>query len=323
MNSNLTLVITILNEALTIELLLSALLKQTVVPKEIILVDGGSSDETISIIKKFSKNNFNHHITKRIIIKVLPNSNRAEARNWAINQAKTELIAITDAGCIPQPSWLENLYKTYQKTKSPIVGGFFYGLPSNAFEQAVVAYTLQMPDKVDSNKFMPTTRSVLLTKKTWQKLGGFDEALTTNEDFPFFYHARQNNIKIAFAKNALVGWIPRKTINSFIKMIYGFAKGDLEAGIIRPKVQLLFGRYLFVILATFYLLFIKEVSFIKLTFTLGLWLIIYLCWAIWKNVRYTPQGWYWLPAMQLMADCSVMFGSIIGLIKRHKKLVSG
>lgn len=323
MNSNLTLVITILNEALTVDLLLNALLKQTVAPKEIILVDGGSSDETICIIKKFSKNNFNNPITKKITLKILAGSNRAEARNWAINQAKTELIVITDAGCIPQPSWLENLYKTYQKTKSPIVGGFFYGLSTNSFEQAVVAYTLQMPDKVNPNKFIPTTRSVLLTKKTWQNLGGFDETLTTNEDFPFFYRARQKNVKIAFAKDALVGWIPRKTVGSFIKMIYGFAKGDLEAGIIRPKVQLLFGRYLFVFLATMYLLFIKEVSLIKLSFTLGLWLIIYLGWAIWKNIRYTPQGWYWLPAMQLMADCSVMFGSIVGLIKRHKSSVDG
>lgn len=316
MTLKLTLIITILNEASTIKLLLQALLRQTSFPNEIILVDGGSSDKTVEIIKKFIKTNSNHPLSKKISLKILSGSNRAQARNWAINQAKTNLIAITDAGCVPQPSWLEKLYKTYQETNSPIVGGFFYGLPSNAFEQAVVTYTLQTPDKVSPNNFIPTTRSVLITKEAWRKLGGFDEKLTTNEDFPFFYHAKQMNIKIAFAKNALVGWIPRKTFISFIKMIYGFAKGDIEAGIVRPKVQLLFGRYFLVFFATLYLLFIKEVSLIKLTLILGLWLTIYLVWAIWKNIRYTPQGWYWLPAMQLIADFCVMCGSVCGFKKR-------
>lgn len=318
MQQKTTLVITTLNEAKTINLLLTALLKQTHQPDQVILVDGGSSDQTVSLIKEFLKKNHSHPLAKNFLLKVIKNSNRAKARNWAIKQAKYPLIAITDAGCIPQPSWLEKLLKTSQKTNAPIIGGFFYGLPANGFEQAVVAYTLQMPDKVDPKTFMPTTRSVLITKNSWQKLHGFNTNLSKNEDFDFFYRARLQKISIAFAKDALVGWIPRHNWKDFTKMIYNFAQGDLEAGIIRPKVKLLFGRYFLVLLAIAWLVFFRGMNFISLLPALLFWLGIYLLWAIYKNVRYAPQGWYYLPLIQLVADFAVMTGSIVGLVNRYR-----
>ena len=318
-----SLVITTLNEALTIELLLNALLKQTRQPDQVIIVDGGSGDKTVQIIQQFLKNNRSHPVAKNFVLKILKNSNRTTARNWAITQSRHSLIAITDAGCIPQPSWLEKLLKTYQDTQAPIIGGFFFGLPESSFEQAVVAYTLQMPDKINPKTFMPTTRSVLITKTAWQKLEGFNTALSKNEDYDFFYRARLHNIPIAFAKEALVGWIPRHNWAQFIKMIYNFAQGDLEAGIIRPKVKLLFGRYFLVILAIAWLVFFRGMSFTNLLPALLFWLGVYLLWAIYKNVRYAPQGWYYLPMMQLVADFAVMAGSVVGLINRYQSQSSG
>jgi len=181
-----------------------------------------------------------------------------------------------------------------------------------------VAYTLQAPHTLNPETFIPTTRSVLLTKKIYQELGGFDEQLTTNEDFPFFFFAKDRGVEIELCKEALVGWIPRSNLSQFIKMIFGFAKGDIEAGIVRPKVQLLFGRYLLVLAAVLGLILFTNVNLIKLLPALLFWLAIYLIWAIYKNARYAPQGWYWLPFFQLIADFTVMIGSITGLVSRYK-----
>ncbi len=315
-----SLVITVLNEAETILSLLEAIIKQKKLPHEVIIVDGGSKDETTGIIEDFiqdlpalsqKKLNFT--------LKILPQSNRSQARNWAITQAKYGLIAITDAGCIPQPGWLKNLVKKYQQTQADVVGGYFYGLPATPFEQAVVAYTLQMPDQIKPDQFIPTTRSVLITKQTWKKLNGFDEKLSLNEDFDFFYRAKQEELKFAFAGEALVGWLPRKNLVEFAKMIFNFAQGDIEAGILRPKVQLLFGRYLLVITAVLSLIIFTQVEIIRLIIIISFWLAIYLIWAVNKNVKYVPQGWYWLPILQLTADAAVMAGSLTGLLSKQKQ----
>ena len=320
MTQKVSLIVTVLNEEDTVDQLLDAIVNQTQTPNELIIVDGDSSDNTVKVIERFIEDQQKNSalFSKHFTLKILPNSNRAQARNWAIAHAKHSLIAITDAGCVPQPGWLKNLFQTYQEKKTPIVGGFFYGLPETSFEQAVVAYTLEMPHRVNPSSFIPTTRSVLITKKIWQKLGKFDEKLTTNEDFPFFFFAQQKGIQISFAKEALVGWMPRKNLKEFVQMIFGFAKGDIEAGIIRTRVQLLFGRYLLVPITLLILVFAVKVSFAQLLPTVFFWLLIYLLWSIWKNLKYVPEGWFWLPLLQLVADVTVMAGSITGLVKRYR-----
>jgi hypothetical protein len=198
------------------------------------------------------------------------------------------------------------------------VGGYFYGLPETPFEQAVVSYTLEMPGRIKPDKFMPTTRSVLLKKSAWEKLGGFNEQLSLNEDFVFFHQARQQNFKIAFARDALVGWLPRQTLPEFAKMIFKFAQGDTYAGIVRTRVKLLFTRYSLALLFLLYLIFVYQASLGKIILTYTALLLFYLAWAISKNVRYAPQSWYWLPVLQLTADVSVMAGSLVGWLRRWR-----
>lgn len=318
-----TLIVSVLNEEQTIQLLLKAIHKQTRLPDELIIVDGGSQDRTITLIEEFFKTHpLASQTSLKFTLKTLPKSNRSLARNWAIKNARHDLIAITDAGCIPQPTWLKKLIKKYQETQSNIVGGYFYGLPETPFEQAVVSYTLEMPGKINPKNFIPTTRSVLLTKQTWEKLGGFNEKLSLNEDFEFFYKAKQQNLKFAFTKDALVGWLPRRNLVEFSKMIFRFAQGDVQAGIIRSKVQLLFGRYILVILAVLFLIFFTQISFLRLVLILSFWLGIYLLWAIQKNLQYAPQGWYWLPVLQITADLVVMAGSLKGVMGKNQLKVN-
>lgn len=303
-----TIVITVLNEESSISELLRGLEKQTLQPREVIIVDGGSTDETVNLIKDFNKKS-NINIT--LFIK---KGNRSLGRNLAIKKAKTNLIAITDAGCVPNPNWLEELIKTQKETNSPVIAGYYAGEATTRFEEAVIPYALVMPDKVNPDNFLPATRSMLLQKKVWENLGGFDENLSENEDYDFAKRIKKNGINIAFAKNAVVIWQPRSNLKSFFKMILKFARGDIQARILRPKVILIFARYLLLLLATVVIL-----KFSDWRSVLQLWtpvFVLYSICAIDKNVRYTPRGWYYLPVLQITSDVAVMIGSLLGITRK-------
>jgi hypothetical protein len=239
-------------------------------------------------------------------------------RNAAIKASHTTLIAVTDAGCIPQKDWLEQLVAIYTEFQVPVVAGYYKGLPSTTFEEAVVPYVLVMPDKVNPHSFLPATRSILFEKKVWQDVGGFDETLSLNEDYPFAKKIVLKKHPIVFAKDAVVGWIPRKNISEFITMIAKFAQGDIEAGIVRPKVLLLFIRYLLLLVMIILMASVNSINEI-LAFLLVLF-VLYAGWSVQKNIKYTPRGWYWLPILQYCADLAVMYGSLKGLNKFYNKL---
>lgn len=235
-------------------------------------------------------------------------------RNFGVKKATHPWIAFTDAGCVAFPDWLKNLVYKQQENSAPVVAGYAVGLPTTRFEEAVVPYVLVMPDKVRPEHFLPATRSMLLQTAVWKSLGGFDEQLDHNEDFAFAKKIEAHRIPIAFAPEALVGWFPRKNLTEFWSMIFRFALGDAQANIFRPKVVLVFARYLvfFGLLSWFS---ITE----QMTETNGFFpvmVFVYIWWSIVKNKKYTPNGWMWLPVLQITADIAVMTGTLRGIMER-------
>jgi len=308
-----SLIVTVLNEEKTIDALFNSIIKQTLLPTELVIVDGGSSDKTVEKINQFSKSN-----QLNIIVKI-KKGNRSIGRNYAILQSKNNLIAITDAGCVLDKNWLKELVKSYETNnnsinKVPVVAGFYAATNDlTKFQKAVVPYVLVMPDKVNEQTFLPATRSMLIEKNVFNKLGGFNENYSDNEDYVFARLLAKKNIPIAFAGEAIVYWIPVKTIREFYKMIFRFAYGDVYAKIIRPKVLLIFARYfLFFVGLYLSLKFDQLNSFIVISVFL---LLNYSIWAIRKNIKYVGNSWYYLPLLQFSSDFAVMQGSLIGLIK--------
>lgn len=298
-------IVTVLNEDQTIEKLIKELTNQTVKPKEIIVVDGGSNDETFSYLQKLVEKNNHLRIFQR-------KGNRSIGRNLAISQSKTELVAITDAGCLPKNNWLEELVKAYQGSEpETVIAGYYFANPKTDFEQAVVPYALVMPDSVDPKTFLPATRSMLLPKRVWQKLAGFNESLSDNEDYDFARRLKKANVPTIFAKAAQVEWQPRSDLYSFAVMIFRFARGDAFAQLFRLKVVFIFARYS-VGLGVLFLWWQLAI------FGFG----FYLLWSIYKNKHYVPSGWYWLPILQVVSDFAVMVGTMAGLIQYFRKNAS-
>jgi len=82
-------VITVFNGASTIEKSITSLLKQSFEDFEIIIVDDGSTDQTVELIKQFSDKRIQLHTPGRV--------GRARALNIALERSQGEYIAINDA----------------------------------------------------------------------------------------------------------------------------------------------------------------------------------------------------------------------------------
>lgn len=300
------LIVTVYNESETLLTFLQALKSQTYSPKEVIIVDGDSTDNTVEILHKFSKT------WKPLKVFVQP-GNRSVGRNYAIAHTQCPLIAITDAGCSPHKNWLQEIILPFKNSDVQVVSGYYEGAYENIFEKSLLPFALVMPDKAGKSEFFPSTRSMALRRKVWLASGGFDRRLFHNEDYAYAHKLKWLGYNFTFAPKALVTWFPRKNLKSAAWMFMRFAIGDIQAGIIRPQVKNLFIRFfsfIFFLFLAFQLPILLPVVLIAL--------LVYCLIAIVKNFRYVRdiRAIYLLPLLQLTVDLSVIFGSVVGFLSK-------
>ena len=303
---------TVYNEESTIGDLLQSISIQSKVLDEVIIVDGGSSDNTLSVIS-----NFQFQISKNKLKVIAMKGNRAVGRNEAIKNAGNEIIVCSDSGCILDKDWIKNITKSFEDEEVDVVAGYYKGNAKNIFQKCLMSYVLVMPDKVDTNKFLPATRSMAFKKSVWKRAGGFPEEFSNNEDYVFAKRLKEINANMVFEKKAIVYWTPRSNIKEAFVMFYRFAKGDSESRIFRPKVAFIFLRY--IIALTLLSLFILLKSYLLLN-ALYLIFLLYIVWAIIKNYRYVKdaRALFILPLIQFTSDIAVICGTLEGFISFYK-----
>jgi glycosyltransferase involved in cell wall biosynthesis len=305
--------ITVFNEAATISKLLNSLFRQSKVPDEIVIVDGGSKDETVKLIKNYIK----RHRNIKLFVK---KCSRAEGRNIAVKTAKYDYIAMTDAGCWANSKWLERITKPFSKRGTEMVAGFYKMVGNTYFQKALSVYLGVTPTKFD-NIFLPSTRSVAFKRKLWDRVGGFPENLPdTAEDTVFNYKAVKLGTNITRVKNAVVYWKMPKNLRVAANKFYSYAKGDAKTGIWKKpskmytshnvKVLLIYLRYLMGLL----LLLLSLVHPPLLLLTL-LAILIYSFRAFNKVCKYSGNIYsgLWGIIIQYVSDISVMAGFAKGI----------
>lgn len=309
----LSLITTVLNEENSIIDFLNSVKNQTRLPDELIIVDGGSTDNTVSLVKNFLSKN------KVIPIKTIEKKgNRSIGRNTAIKNSTGDIIADSDAGCILDKNWLMNLINPFKNNGVDVSAGFYRPRTNSIFEKSLSTYTCVMPDKVDPQKFLPSSRSIAFRKSAWEKVHGYPEELDTCEDLVFAKKLKHAGLKFHFVKNAIVYWPQRKNIFQAGKQFFNYAVGDGQALYIRPQTPFLFARYILgaVLVITY---FITKSTL--LLFSICFLVVLYLVWAIWKNYKYVkhPKAFLYLPLLQILSDLSVIAGMGIGFLKRFSR----
>lgn len=302
---------TVLNESKTIEALLESLLTQTKMPDEIVIVDGGSSDDTIEKIKK-EKLKFKNVKDFKVLVK---KGNRASGRNEAIEKASGKIILCSDSGCILDKNWIKNISEPFFNSKIDIVSGFYLPITNNTFQKCLASYTCVMESNVDPNNYLPSSRSIAFKKSAWEKVRGYPERFDTCEDLIFAKKMKKENLVFKFSKDALVYWPQRKNLLEAFKQFFNYAEGDGEGLYFRFQTPFLFARY---ILGFVLLIFVMRSRLVNLEIAFLFLFFLYLFWSIVKNYKYVKKidAFFILPTLQLISDIAVLSGTTTGMIKR-------
>lgn len=232
-----SLILTLLNEADTLESTLKGIDDQTRAPDQTVIVDGGSTDRTLQILQAW--------VAERpsFIVRTKPGANIATGRNEAIGEADGPIIAVTDAGCTPDPHWLEELTKPLERIDVDLAMGFYRPDPQSRFERLICCLNLPDAEEIDPTKFMPSSRSVAFKKYVWERTGGYPEWLAVGEDMHFNFAVLQKGFKRTFVPQAVVSWRLRPDLGSTLRQYFRYAQGDGQAAMYPRRHALRFATY--------------------------------------------------------------------------------
>jgi len=140
-------------------------------PMEIIVVDGGSTDETIKVAQQFTDKVY--QIDHRGI---------ARARNCGARLSSGEIIVFLDADVVPPPDFVERTVTAFRDTGA--VGATCNIMPSGPRIPELVFFTFYNRLIRSLARLKPHSRGefLALRRTPFLRVGGFDEDLACIED---------------------------------------------------------------------------------------------------------------------------------------------
>jgi GT2 family glycosyltransferase len=222
-----SLVTTVRNEGDNIRAFLASLEAQLLRPDEIVIVDGGSTDDTVDHIESFMGGT-----SLKVQLIVAENLNIAQGRNRAVTTATHDLIVLTDAGCEVDRRFCRNLIGPLLEDPGvDLVGGIYHALEDSPFSRELVP-DWSNDDPAWWQMFLPSARSQAIRKPLFFQCGGFPEFLTlTGEDTLFDINYRRVSRRWIYNKKAFVHWKAPTTQEQSLRLWNSYGRGNGESGI--------------------------------------------------------------------------------------------
>jgi len=192
-STDISVIVPTLNEEKYLPRCLKSLVDQAYdLPIEVLVIDGGSTDETVRIAKKYAD---------KVLVK--PNAPVGAARNLGAKVASGEVLAFIDADTIANPQWLNSVVGAFQRQPG-VVGVTGPTLPYDGRVSDMITYRLwtiylqrlllylEMPHVIGFN--------CAYRRAPFLSVGGFDEDIVMSEDIRLAHKIRRYG-KIQFEKD--------------------------------------------------------------------------------------------------------------------------
>ena len=219
-----TLVAPVKNEAAGIEGFLESIEAQTAAPAEAIIVDGGSTDKTVAIMKRFAKRSR----VKFTIISIKSRS-ISQQRNLGVSRASSEIIVFADAGCRLDPRYGANLAGSLAAhPKASLAGGIFFASPRDLADR----FEFRWDSLARWNRYLPAGKCMAVRRNDFLSMGGFAEHLPySGEDYLFDVTIRRHSREWVINRNASVTWEIPSTMAGAKKKYRAYGEGDGQNGL--------------------------------------------------------------------------------------------
>ncbi len=314
-----TIIIPTFNEEKHIEKTIRSILDNDDYPKEVIVVDGGSSDGTVAIVKQISKKYKN--------VRLLYNSRQFAnfAFNTAILSSKGVYVAFVGAHAIYPKNYFLECIKAIDSGKCEVAGGFLLHKGLSPIGQAIAAgmgsklgvgntafRTIPKEAYVDSVAFAVYKRTIFET------VGLLDERLVRNQDDEFHYRINQAGFRILLLPHLEVIYQVRESLS---KLFHQYFQYGLYKPLVLKKVKSgIRLRHLVPAAFVLYLLSLPFVLWLHWAFVLPL--VLYVSLIAYKffttDLPFQARKYLWVvfPAIHLAYGLGFLMG--LGKLVNHR-----
>ncbi|MDD5281879.1 MAG: glycosyltransferase [Candidatus Omnitrophica bacterium] len=211
---------------------------------EVLIINDGSTDNTVGICSRFPVKIINHARNKGLFL----------ARNTAFCVARNEFVASLDADCKARPDWLEKLMKYFSGTDVAGVGGKLIEKHNLCLADRWRAIHMSQSwgDRLIENPGYLAGSNNVYKRSAILQVGLYSETYVSNyEDIDISKRLMSNGFKIIYSPEACIEHLRRDTIGSALKTYWHWAfhhykKPDtLKQLLLKAKSNYDLNRFLF------------------------------------------------------------------------------
>ncbi|MDO8460457.1 MAG: glycosyltransferase family 2 protein [Nanoarchaeota archaeon] len=268
-------------------------IKNTKYPQDkiqIIIVNDGSTDNTLAVAKKLEKQ------YARIEVINKKNTGKADSLNAGIKQAKTELIAVLDSDTLLKEDMLEKAMPLFSDNITMAVTSRLRPLNNRKIIERMqyVEYTLAgFYRTIMSNaNSLPVAPAFTIFRREFFKKHGYFDTNNLTEDLEMGLRIQSNHYNVGYVSHSYASTIVPDTLKKLIKQRVRWAYGTFYN---YKKYKHLFFSKKYGDLGIFFLPF-GFISILIVSFSLLLQVYIALSWIV-KHIQLLILGW--LPSVSI------------------------
>lgn len=231
-------IVPVWNDAARLDECLRALAVQTY-PRElyeIVVVDNDSEEAVSPVVERYGR--------ARLVREASPGS--YAARNAGLAHARGDVVAFTDADCLPAQDWIEKGVKRLKCGDGrTVVAGRVEMFPRatqpNAVEQYEVLFALAQREFVGRYKF-GATANLFAWRETFERVGPFLAELKSGGDLEWGRRAAACGYKVEYAEEVRVRHPARATLSQLYSKMIRVTGGLHDLRRIKGRAYLEFDR---------------------------------------------------------------------------------